>query len=135
MKRVDVVYAIIQNHLGQFLMVENEGKSWSLPGGAVEANETLEAAVVREVYEETGLSIEAKGIVAINEAFFKESGNHAIFFTFNATVREGNVHIINPEEITNIQWVEVEKANELMPYHVNGVEPLIGQIIPYTYQK
>ncbi|MBP1969770.1 8-oxo-dGTP diphosphatase [Virgibacillus natechei] len=135
MKRVDVVYAIIQNHLGEILMVENEGKSWSLPGGAVEAIETLEMALVREVYEETGLWIEAKGIAAINEAFFKESGNHAIFFTFNAAVKEGNAHILNPEEITNIQWLKGEKANELMPYHVNGVEKLIGQSIPYTYQN
>jgi len=30
---------------------------WSLPGGAVEVGETLEEAVVREVSEETGISV------------------------------------------------------------------------------
>lgn len=96
MKRVDVVYGIIQNHLGEVLMVENEGQNWSLPGGADEVNETLETALVREVYEETGLKIEAGGIVAINEAFFKETSNHAIFFTFNMVVKGGHIQRLNP---------------------------------------
>ena len=37
--------------------VDNNQK-WSLPGGRVEAGETLEAAIIREIYKETGLLIE-----------------------------------------------------------------------------
>jgi mutator protein MutT len=38
---------------------------WSLPGGALEVGETLEAAVVREVQEETGLVVEAGPVLDV----------------------------------------------------------------------
>ncbi len=38
---------------------------WSLPGGLVELGETLDAAVCREVLEETGLDVRVVGLVAV----------------------------------------------------------------------
>jgi len=38
---------------------------WSLPGGALEVGETLEAGVAREMAEETGLSVEVGPIVEV----------------------------------------------------------------------
>jgi 8-oxo-dGTP diphosphatase len=38
---------------------------WSLPGGTLEVGETLEAAVVRELLEETGLRVEAGPVIDV----------------------------------------------------------------------
>ena len=46
--------------------------SWSLPGGLVELGETLEAAIQRELAEETGLSVTLLGVSAVVERIFPD---------------------------------------------------------------
>ena len=64
---VGVGAVIVQD--GQVLLVRRghaplQG-AWSLPGGVVEAGETLEAALVREILEETGLEVQVGPIVEV----------------------------------------------------------------------
>lgn len=62
MKPVLAAGAVIVDDAGRVLMVKrghdpDKGR-WSIPGGHVEAGETLVAAAAREVFEETGLRVE-----------------------------------------------------------------------------
>jgi 8-oxo-dGTP diphosphatase len=45
---------------------------WSIPGGTLELGETLEEGVVRELLEETGLTVRVAGMVEIFERIFTE---------------------------------------------------------------
>ncbi|MBS1857553.1 MAG: NUDIX hydrolase, partial [Acidobacteria bacterium] len=62
---------------GRILMAQR-GKEplkgwWSLPGGAVEAGETLDAAIRREVLEETGLMVEPLRIHEVFERILRDA--------------------------------------------------------------
>jgi 8-oxo-dGTP diphosphatase len=62
---------------GSILLVERGREPlkgwWSLPGGVVEAGEPLEAAVRREVLEETGLEVEVIEFVTVFERILRDA--------------------------------------------------------------
>lgn len=61
-RRIAAVGALVRDGGGRLLVIRRARPpavgTWSLPGGRVEPDESLEAACVREVTEETGLTVE-----------------------------------------------------------------------------
>jgi ADP-ribose pyrophosphatase YjhB (NUDIX family) len=59
------VAGIIRDGERILLVQEREGGMWSTPGGALELDDTPANAVIREVFEETGLVVEPTRIFAV----------------------------------------------------------------------
>ena len=56
--------AVVLGDAGVLLAVRGELRGWELPGGSAQPGESGEAAVAREVREETGVEIAVEGLVA-----------------------------------------------------------------------
>jgi 8-oxo-dGTP diphosphatase len=83
---------------------------WSVPGGRVEAGETLAEAVVRELYEETGLVGVCEGLVGWVERFVED--HHYVILDFSVTILS-SADPVAGDDAAEAVWVPLSDVAEL----------------------
>lgn len=87
-------------------------KKWSgyaFPGGHIEDGESLVESVIREIYEETGLTITNPKLVAVKDWPLDEGGRY-IVFCYKATEFTGQ---LRSSEEGEVSWVEKDQLEKL----------------------
>ncbi len=56
-----------------------QGGTWGAPGGKVEKGETLEQAIKRETYEETGIALDPE-VLTFFDSYFVRYGDHDFIY-------------------------------------------------------
>jgi 8-oxo-dGTP diphosphatase len=78
---VGVGAVIVQD--GKVLLVRRKHEplagQWSLPGGAVEVGETLEACLVREMLEETGLEVGVGPVIEVIDRITRDEEGRVMY--------------------------------------------------------
>jgi 8-oxo-dGTP diphosphatase len=87
---------------------------WSLPGGRVEAGESLHEALVREVLEETGLEVVVDGFVGYVERIGDEPAPyHFVILDFAVTLLDAEADPIAGDDAAEAAWVAFEDLGDL----------------------
>ena len=108
--------AVILNPEGKVLLLDHllrPGAGWALPGGFIEANEQPEAAIKREIREETTLELENVRLLSV-----RTIGRHVeILFRAEASGKP----VPNSAEINAAGWFSMDE----MPSETSGVQKRI----------
>lgn len=119
------VTAVIRD-AGRRILLQHRSDNlwWALPGGKVEIGESVEQAVIREVYEETGLQVSVERLIGVYSdpanfvvARYPEGATvHYVSICFECLPQSGEPR--GSEEGTEVQWFNLDDLPErLLPGH------------------
>lgn len=114
------VLCLIHNEDSYLLQdrVKKDWKGYTLPGGHIETGESIVDAVVREMKEETGLTIKAPRLCGVKQ--FPIEGGRYIVFLFETDQFEGK--LVDSDE-GKMHWVKITELSNVNL--VNDFEELI----------
>ena len=131
--RVGVYAVIIEDNK---ILLTRQWDGYSLIGGGVEKGETIEESIVREVKEETGLTIMPDKIIHQATTFFKRNAeaqaNQSIqlYFTHSQLYGQINNDNITDSEKTYTngtpEWVDLDKIEDINFRHSVSLRTILG---------
>ncbi|QCR31180.1 NUDIX hydrolase [Lysinibacillus sp. SGAir0095] len=106
------------NENGQILMVlqgkPDEKKTWSIPSGGRESNETFEQCCIREVAEETGYKVEIVRKLQVKKKSYDEANISIEVHYFLVRLLGGTKTIQDPDNlIYDIAWKSIDEIQDL----------------------
>ena len=112
MKQIEVVAAIIHDDNGHIFATQRgygEWKDWwEFPGGKMEAGETPEEALRREIWEELETRIEVERLVETVEYDYPQF--HLTMYCYLCRVESGRLEL---KEHEAARWLEKDELNEV----------------------
>jgi len=121
-KKILRVVGCIIKHDSRMLMLfrsetETDPSLWGIPAGKVEEGETDLEAIIREVFEETGIQLEENQVEHLEELPIEYPNMTVVFPIFKVHLDEEAAVTLEPREHIDFGWIspdEVLKMPNLM---------------------
>lgn len=110
-----VVYRQLDKEIEYLLLQSKKHKEWGFPKGHVEGTETELETAIREVREESGITIEPTSNFRTSIEYFIDSNTKKEAVYFIAFTTEEDV-VIQECEIIDYTWTNLPNALDLLPY-------------------
>jgi 8-oxo-dGTP diphosphatase len=105
---VSVAAAIVDED-GKLLAVRRRDNGhWEPPGGILELHETIQAGLIREVREETGLEVEPQALSGV----YKNMRRGIVALVFRCRIIGGEPHCTTEAE--QVSWLSPDEVHDLM---------------------
>jgi len=121
-KHTESAGGVVLNKKGQVLVVNQNGDSWSLPKGHIDAGETALSAAKREIWEETGVKelslIQSFGSYRRSKIGVRGGEDKTEMKTIHMFLFETSQEKLNPRDPRNPEacWVDKSKVADLLTH-------------------
>lgn len=94
-----------------------DSNNWTMPGGTMKFNESLQECAIREVFEETGLNVEIVDIIGIytdpevRVAYSDGEVRQEFTVLYYGHIKGGNEQI--DDESMELRWINMDKLSEI----------------------
>lgn len=105
-RHVVAVTGFVRDAAGRVLLVRVADRGWEMPGGQVEAGETLTAALAREVEEESGCRVDVGHLLGV---YSKLTDPSMVLHLFVCAYVDGEARA-REEAVPEVGWFSVEDA-------------------------
>jgi 8-oxo-dGTP pyrophosphatase MutT (NUDIX family) len=118
-------------------MLRRKGTGWmdgsfSIPAGGLDAGETIQAAAIREAYEEVGVRIAPDNLRYVHTLHSQTNASAWVGHFFEATVWNGTAVLREPEKHADLQWWPINKLpSETIPYVRQAIQAVATRT-PYS---
>lgn len=127
------VKAFIVNADGKYLLLlrakpyPGQTKSmWDIPGGRIHPGEPTQAALAREIKEETGLELSKVVRVLAAQDIQRVEGRHTVRITYLVTCNASKTIKLDPAEHSDNKWLTLVELTET--YHDLFLDPVIEEL-------
>lgn len=108
------VGAVVINENNELLVIKEKISNigYKLPGGHIDNGEMISTAVVREVFEETGIEVEFESIISLGHFSPHQFHKSNLYVLCTANPKTYEINIQDTHEIIDAKWVDVNKYLE-----------------------
>ena len=118
----------LYNENGEILLIFRRGK-WDLPKGKLDSGEKIGDCAVREVKEETGLTLVERGnLIGITYHAYVEKGTLSLKETHWYQMKANSSEILIPqteEDILEIKWADDEELQECLKNTYSTIKDIL----------
>lgn len=111
------VGAVVIDENNLLVIKDKIWQKYKLPGGHIDDKENISSALIREVYEETGIAVEFDSIISLAHFSPGQFNESNLYVVCRAKPLSKEINIIDTDEIIEARWIDIDTYLNLEDVH------------------